>query len=204
MKKMRTFIGVLVLSLMVIGGCVSKKEIPTMIVWSSCLLREPYIELNREFEKKYDCRVIYNRLPEATLANSVSHYDITTDIVSTRCIHLEKGKRFRHVIRSFDCVCNSRWVIIKLKENPVKISSIMDLAKPGVRIAFCKKHTEYNHFTEVTITQMVEKAGIEKEFWNNVPEGIDCGGMCALVPAGVKAECIDVEAMDRVSYYHQV
>ena len=207
LRKLAVGMGLALTVMVLVGGmisCSSEPEVPTMIVWSSCLLREPYTELNRAFEKEHNCRVIYCRLPESTLAKSVSHYDITADIVSTRCIHLSKGKRFRHVIKSFDCVCQSRWVIIKLKENPIEISSIQDLARPGVRIGFCAKRTEYNSFTEVTITQIAEKAGIGKEFWENVPEGIDCGGMCALVPAGVKAECIDIEAMDRVSYYYQV
>ena len=175
-----------------------------LIVWSSFLLKEPFMEINREFEKVYNCKVIYGRAPESTLAKAINKFDFSADVVATRASTLKEAETLFRRIEEYKVLLESRWVIIYLKEKNLKISSIEDLAKPGIRIGFCPKRTEYNDLSAVTVAKIVENAGIKEGFWKNIPEKVSCGGVCALVLSAVKAEYLDYESMDRNSYYWQV
>ena len=206
--KMRKFLilGLISITLFLRGGAVSKskKETPHLIVWTSYLLKSPFIELNKEFEKIYKCKIIYGRAPESTLAKAINKYDFSADVIVTRASTLKEAETLFRRIEEYKPLLESRWVIIYLKEKNLNVSSIEDLAKPGVRIGFCPKRTEYNDLSAVTVAKIVENAGIKEEFWKNIPEKVSCGGVCALVLNAVKAEYLDYDSMDRNSYYWQV
>ncbi|RKY05289.1 hypothetical protein DRP77_01450 [Candidatus Poribacteria bacterium] len=181
----------------------SQRDIPYLVVWSSYLLKEPFMEINREFEKAYNCKVVYGRAPEATLARAITKYDFSADVIATRSVTLKEAQTLGK-IEEYKPLFESRWVIISLKENPVKVSSIKDLGKPGIRVGFCPKRTEYNDLSCVIVEKIVENAGIKEGFWKNIPEKVACGGVCALVLSAVKPQYLDYESMDRNSYYWQV
>jgi len=206
---MRKFLilGLVLMTLFLRGETVlakSKKDIPQLVVWTSYLLKSPFIELTREFEKMNNCKVIYGRVPESTLAKAINKFDFSADVVATRASTLKEAETLFRRIEEYKPLLESRWVIIYLKEKNLNLSSIEDLAKPGVRIGFCPKRTEYNDLSAVTVAKIVENAGIKEGFWNNIPEKVSCGGVCALVLSAVKAEYLDYESMDRNSYYWQV
>ncbi|OQX87706.1 MAG: hypothetical protein B6D55_02495 [Candidatus Omnitrophica bacterium 4484_70.2] len=62
---MRKFLilGLISITLFLRGEAVSKskKDTPQLIIWTSYLLKNPFIELTREFEKMNNCKVIYGR-----------------------------------------------------------------------------------------------------------------------------------------------
>jgi len=181
-----------------------ERDIPHLIVWSSYLLKGPFMEINREFEKAYDCKVVYGRAPEATLAKAINKYDFSADVIATRSVTLKEAETLYHRIEEYKPLFESRWVIISLKENPVKVSSIKDLAKPGIRVGFCPKRTEYNDLSCVVVAKIVENGGVKEGLWKNIPKKVSCGGVCALVLSAVEPQYLDYESMDRNSYYWQV
>lgn len=207
LKNFSIVIGLFLLVTIFIGGIANKSELNTsqLTVWSSYLLKEPFMEINGKFEKVQNCQVVYGRAPEATLAKDISKFDFTADVIATRSIHLKAAKeRLHRTIEVLRPLCEGRWVIITLKESPANIRTIEDLANPGLKVAFCAKRTEYNDFSAVTVAKLVDNSGIKEEFCKNIPEGVDCGGVCALVLSAVKAPYFDYEAIDRNSYYWQV
>lgn len=117
------------------SGFASKKsfEQNTLRVWSCGGLAEALIPANEKFKEKTGVEVAYTGAFAAALGKSLLG-SATTEVFAGRVLKLAKKLRGAGKMVWFKPLCYTSYVLVTPKGNPAGISSIQDLAKPGIRV----------------------------------------------------------------------
>lgn len=128
-------IGIIGISLM-FSGCVSDAsktgtttttETPTLVVYSCGGPTEALQEVNKEFEKKYNCKVEFTGASAGTLRKAIEN-GAYTDVFLPRSIsHSEILTNESLMEPDYKIYQFTEWVIITPKGNPKNITKLEDL-----------------------------------------------------------------------------
>lgn len=111
-------------------GADSKGE--SLQVWSCGGLAEAFMPANRRYEEMTGCTVNYTGAFAAALGKSLLG-SAQTEVFAPRVLDLAQKLKAQGKMLRFWPLCFTKYVLITPKGNPAGITSIQDLAKPGVR-----------------------------------------------------------------------
>ncbi|HIE51911.1 MAG TPA: ABC transporter substrate-binding protein [Armatimonadetes bacterium] len=147
---------------------------PRLIVWACGGLAEALNELNRVFERKFNCRIFFTSAAAGYLTKALAHhYRGPIDVFAPRTAttnpeYLVKYGKMKSDFRLF---CVEEYVVITPRNNPAGIRKVKDLGRAGVRLAFPPKAAIPN---SKCVLEIVEAAGVKEQFLRNVVVQTDC------------------------------
>ncbi|MYL81939.1 solute-binding protein [Desulfovibrio aerotolerans] len=125
-------------------------------VWSCGGLAEAMLPANADFEAASGARVVYTGAFAAALGKSLLGSAIT-DVFAGRVLDLAKKLRAEGRMAWFKPLCFTQYVLVTPKGNPAGITSVADLARPGVKVVLAPEASPPGGAAALKI---LEKAGI--------------------------------------------
>jgi len=110
-----------------------KAETKTLQVWSCGGLAEAFDPADRKFEQKTGITISYTGAFAAALGKSLLG-NAKTDVFAPRVVKLSKKLKDEGKMLWYKPLCFTRYVLAVPKGNPAGITSIKDMAKPGIRV----------------------------------------------------------------------
>ncbi len=110
-----------------------KTEAKTLQVWSCGGLAEAFTPANKVFEQKEGLFISYTGAFAAALGKSLLG-SVKTDIFAPRVLALSKKLKDAGKMLWYEPLCFTRYILATPKGNPAGITSIKDMAKPGIRV----------------------------------------------------------------------
>lgn len=107
-------------------------ETNSLQVWSCGGLAEAFIPANTEFESQTGVNIAYTGAFAAALGKSLIG-SAQTEVFAPRVLKLAKKLKGQGKMLWFKPLCFTRYVLATPKGNPAGITSIEDMAKPGIR-----------------------------------------------------------------------
>ncbi|WP_423793135.1 molybdate ABC transporter substrate-binding protein [Methanocaldococcus indicus] len=133
MKKILIIIPILLL--VSICGCTNKENSKEVIhAYVGAGMQEPMDEIGKLFEKKYGIKVEYTYAGSGYLYSQILSSK-SGDIFMPGALYYVNELKKKGMILNYTNITKHIPVIVVQKGNPKHITSILDLAKPGVKIA---------------------------------------------------------------------
>ena len=110
-----------------------KNETRTLQVWSCGGLAEAIVPANKGFEQKTGVRISYTGAFAAALGKSLLGSS-KTEVFAPRVIALSKKLKDEGKMLWYKPLCFTRYVIAVPKGNPAGLTSVKDMATPGIRV----------------------------------------------------------------------
>lgn len=125
-------------------------------VWSCGGLAETMMPVNAAFEAARGVKVVYTGAFAAALGKSLLGA-ATTDVFAGRVLDLAKKLRAEGKMAWFKPLCFTQYVLVTPKGNPAGITSVADLARPGVKVVLAPEASPPGGAAALKI---LEKAGV--------------------------------------------
>lgn len=135
----------------------------TLQVWSCGGLAEAFIPANKRFKEKTGVEIAYTGAFAAALGKSLLG-SATTEVFAGRVLGLAKKLCNAGKMISFKPLCFTSYVLVTPKGNPAGISSIQDLAKPGVKVILSPEASPPGG---KAVTGLLKKAGVVEKAMEN-------------------------------------
>jgi len=159
-------------------------------VWSCGGLAEAFIPANNLFYKERGCQINYTGAFAAALGKSLLG-SAQTEVFAPRVLDLAKKLKGQGKMLSFQPLCFTKYVLITRKGNPLKINSIEDLSKSGIKIVTSPNASAPGGAATMGI---LKKSGVLEKAKGNIVHKGDCVQMDVTLITGGKA---DVAVMER-------
>lgn len=128
-------------------------------VWSCGGLAEAFMAANTSYEKVTGVRISYSGAFAAALGKSLLG-GAQTDIFAGRVLKLAKKLRAEGKMSYFKPLCFSKYIMITPPGNPAGITSLQDLARPGVRVVLAPEASPPGG---AAVLKILENGGVKKE-----------------------------------------
>jgi molybdate transport system substrate-binding protein len=142
----------------------------TLQVWSCGGLSEAFNLANSLYEKKTGIRIAYTGAFAAALGKSLQG-GATTEVFAGRVLKLARTLRQKNKMAYFRPLCFTEYVMVTPRGNGAGITSLEDLARPGVRVILPLGASPPGGDAVMGI---LKKAGIEKAVLKNTIEKETC------------------------------
>ena len=139
-------------------------------VWSCGGLAEAFIPANKEFKQKTGITIAYTGAFAAALGKSLLG-TAQTEIFAPRVLTLAKKLKEQGKMLWYKPLCFTRYILAVPKGNPAGITSIKDMAAPGVRIVLSPDASPPGGKAAIII---LKKAGIFEKIQKNIIFNGDC------------------------------
>jgi len=143
----------------------------TLQVWSCGGLAEAFMQANQLYEEKTGITISYTGAFAAALGKSLLANG-QTEVFAGRVLKLAQKLRSAGKMVFFEPLCFTQYVMITPKGNPAGISTIQDLARPGVKVVLAPDASPPGG---AAVLKLLEKTGVKK---------------AALANAVVKGSCV--------------
>ena len=130
----------------------------TLQVWSCGGLAEAFISANELFEKKTGIAVAYTGAFAAALGKSLLG-GAQTEVFAPRVLDLAKKLKAEQKMLYFKPLCFTQYVMVTPNGNPASVTSIKDLARPGIRVALAPQASPPGG---EAVKVLLKKAGVEE------------------------------------------
>jgi molybdate transport system substrate-binding protein len=132
-------------------------------VWSCGGLAEAFIPANARYKEKSGVEIAYTGAFAAALGKSLLG-SAETDVFAGRVLGLAKKLRQAKKMIYFKPLCFTRYVLVTPPGNPAGITSIGDVAKPGVRVILAPQASPPGG---KAVSGLLKKAGVADAAMNN-------------------------------------
>src|SRR5512139_3676519 len=132
-------------------------------VWACGGLAEAFIPANRRYKEKTGVDISFTGAFAAALGKSLMG-SATTEVFAGRVLALAQKLRKADKMVYFKPLCFTSYVLVTPKGNPAGISSIQDLAKPGVRVILAPDASPPGG---EAVTGLLKKAGVLDQAMKN-------------------------------------
>ncbi|MRR58713.1 MAG: ABC transporter substrate-binding protein [Deltaproteobacteria bacterium] len=139
-------------------------------VWSCGGLSEAFNIANSLYEKKTGVRIAYTGAFAAALGKSLQG-GATTEVFAGRVLKLAKTLREKNKMIYFRPLCFTEYVMVTPKGNGAGITTLEDMARPGVRVILPLGASPPGG---EAVMGILKKAGIEKAVLKNAIEKETC------------------------------
>ena len=143
----------------------------TLQVWSCGGLAEAFMQANQIYEEKTGITISYTGAFAAALGKSLLANG-QTEVFAGRVLKLAQKLRSADKMVFFKPLCFTQYVMITPKGNPAGITTIKDLARPGVKVVLAPDASPPGG---AAVLKMLEKTGVKE---------------AALANAVVKGSCV--------------
>ena len=142
----------------------------TLQVWSCGGLTEAFVPADKEFEKMTGVKISYTGAFAAALGKSLLG-SAKTEVFAPRVIALSKELKDEGKMLWYKPLCFTRYVIAVPKGNAAGVTSVEDMAKPGIRVVLSfGASTPGGEGTKV----LMKKAGVLEGVQENAVLNGDC------------------------------
>lgn len=142
----------------------------TLQVWSCGGLAEAMLPANRAFEAETGVSIAYTGAFAAALGKSLLGSG-RTEVFAGRVLELAKKLRGAGRMQSFMPLCYTSYVIVTPRGNPAGITSVEDMAKPGVRVAMAEQASPPGG---AAVIGLLKKSGFLEKVKANLVENGTC------------------------------
>lgn len=166
-----------------------KTETNHLKVWSCGGLAEALIPVNKEFEQRTGVTIAYTGAFAAALGKSLFG-SAKTDVFAPRVLNLAKKLKKHGKMLWYKPLCFTRYILATPKGNPAGITSIKDMAKPGIRVVLSSGASPPGGKATMII---LKKAGLLEDVKRNIIFNGDCVLKTTTMLAKGKADVSIVE-----------
>jgi molybdate transport system substrate-binding protein len=152
----------------------------TLQVWSCGGLAEAMMPAHEEYERLRGVKIVYTGAFAAVLGKSLMASG-RTEVFCGRVLELSHNLRKAGRMLHFVPLCYTTYVMVTPKGNPKNISSIEDLAKPGIRVAIAPDASPPGG---AAVMGILKKAGLTDAVMANAPRP----GTCVQTAVGAVAD----------------
>ncbi|MCB2185609.1 MAG: substrate-binding domain-containing protein [Deltaproteobacteria bacterium] len=139
-------------------------------VWSCGGLAEAFLPANAAFQQETGVRINYTGAFAAALGKSLLG-SAHTEVFGGRVLELAKKLRQAGKMIYFKPLCFTSYVLVTPMGNPAGISSVADLARPGVRLLLAPGASPPGG---AAVNVLLKKAGVAKEAQANLVQAGSC------------------------------
>jgi molybdate transport system substrate-binding protein len=132
-------------------------------VWACGGLAEAFIPANNRYKEKTGVSIAFTGAFAAALGKSLMG-SASTEVFAGRVLALAQKLRKADKMTYFKPLCFTSYVLVTPKGNPAGISSIQDLAKPGIRVLLAPDASPPGG---EAVTGLLKKAGILDQAMKN-------------------------------------
>ena len=132
-------------------------------VWSCGGLAEAMMPAHEEYERLRGVKVVYTGAFAAALGKSLMGSG-RTEVFCGRVLDLARNLKKAGRMRGFIPLCYTSYVIVTPKGNPKNITTIEDLAKPGIRVAIAPDASPPGG---AAVMGILKKAGLTEQILAN-------------------------------------
>lgn len=147
-----------------------KTDAKILQVWSCGGLAEAFIPANKEFKQKTGVTIAYTGAFAAALGKSLFG-TARTEVFAPRVLELAKKLKKQGKMLWYKPLCFTRYILAVPKGNPAGITSIKDMAAPGIRVVLSPDASPPGG--KVTII-ILKKSGIFEKIQKNIIFNGDC------------------------------
>lgn len=139
------FVLLLSFSLLIVGGCSSQKAVEqqqprTLFAYVGANLKDPVTELATAYEQKTGVKVELTFNNSGTLLNQVETTKKGDIYMPGGMPFVEQARQKGFIDQVMGPIAYHTPIIVTPKDNPAKIASVEDLAKPGVKLVMPDKN----------------------------------------------------------------
>lgn len=139
------FVLLLSFSLLIVGGCSSQKAVEqqqprTLFAYVGANLKDPVTELATAYEQKTGVKVELTFNNSGTLLNQVETTKKGDIYMPGGMPFVEQARQKGFIDQVMGPIAYHTPIIVTPKDNPAKIGSVEDLAKPGVKLVMPDKN----------------------------------------------------------------
>jgi molybdate transport system substrate-binding protein len=145
------------------AAAVSPFRQSSLQVWACGGLAEAFIPANKRYKAKTGIEIAFTGAFAAALGKSLMG-SATTEVFAGRVLGLAQKLRKSGKMDGFRPLCFTSYVLVTPKGNPAGISSIQDLAKPGVRVILAPDASPPGG---EAVTGLLKKAGVLDQAMKN-------------------------------------
>ena len=161
----------------------------TLQVWLCGGLAEAMMPANEAFNQKFGAKVLYTGAFAAALGKSLMANG-RTEVFAGRVLDLAKNLRKAGRMKRFVPLCYTSYVIATPKGNPAGITTLQDMAKPGVRVAMAQNASPPGG---AAVIGLLKKAGLLEAVKPNLVENGTCVQRSVELVCNGKADAMIVE-----------
>ena len=137
----------------------------TLQVWSCGGLAEAFMQANQIYEEKTGVTISYTGAFAAALGKSLLANG-QTEVFAGRVLKLAQKLRAADKMVFFKPLCFTQYVMITPKGNPAGITTIQDLARPGVKVVLEKTGVK-----EAALANAVVKGSCVQQIMTSIIDG---------------------------------
>jgi len=163
--------------------------VKTLQVWSCGGLAEAFSPANKEFEQKTGLTISYTGAFAAALGKSLLG-SAKTEVFAPRVLALSKKLKKEGKMLWYEPLCFTRYILATPKGNPAGITSIQDMAKPGIRVVLSFGSSPPGGKATMAL---MKKAGVLEGAQKNAVFNGDCVQRTTTMLANGKADVSIVE-----------
>ena len=144
-------------------GCASAPE--TLVVYAASSLTSAFTAIGAEFEERQaGVRVIFNFAGSQALATQIEHGAVADVFASADAVDMERLQRNGLLAADPIVFAENRLVVAVPAANPAELSSLRDLARPGVRIIVGQENVPIGRFTRQVLANLSADATFGSAF----------------------------------------
>lgn len=167
-RQLRHSIGMLLLLLLVSwrSGVAQTPARPTgaLTVFAAASLTEPFNEIGKRLEATYPgLKIIYNFGGSPTLRTQLEQGAQADVFVSADAVQMELATRSGVVQGETPIFVKNRLIVIVPRDNPGKVTSFRDLARPGLKLDLAARTVPVGHYSRQALRQASAAYGADFE-----------------------------------------
>ncbi|MGD0803950.1 MAG: molybdate ABC transporter substrate-binding protein [Candidatus Bathyarchaeia archaeon] len=122
-------------------------------VFAAASLTVPFQSLQSQFESKYNAKLIFNFAGSSTLSTQIIHGSPCDVFASANTKEMTNVKN-ANLLSGSSTVFAHNSIIVIVAKNDTKVSTLLDLAKPGVRIVMADKSVPAGNYALQILTKI--------------------------------------------------
>ena len=167
-RQLRRSVGMLVILLLVFwrSGAAQTPVRPTgaLTVFAAASLTEPFSEIGKRLEATYPgLKIIYNFGGSPTLRTQLEQGAQADVFVSADAAQMELAKQGRVVQGETPVFVKNRLAVIVPRDNPGKVTSFSDLAKPGLKLDLAAPKVPVGNYSRQALHRASAEYGADFE-----------------------------------------
>ena len=146
------------------SGCASQQT-TTLVVYAASSLTEAFTAIGAEFEARHaDVRVIFNFAGSQALSTQIEHGAVADAFASADTLHMDRLQEMNLLAEEPVVFAQNRLIVVLPAANPAGLTSLRDLARPGVRIVIAQQNVPVGRYTRQVLANLSKDATYGSSF----------------------------------------
>ena len=167
MKKITTLLPVILVALLTSGSTLLVRAQPnqTLTVFAASSLTDAFGQIKADFEAAHPgVTITYNFGASSTLTTQLAQGAPADVFASANAAQMNAAIAAKRIAGKARTFAKNRLVLIVPVDNPAKITTLLDLAKPGIKLVIAAKGVPVRDYTDTMLAKLVRQPNYGSDY----------------------------------------